>query len=233
MLVDALGPGPPLWPATGGTVDARARPAGCAPTPLAAARAPLPVNTVLGTNYGFVSAPPGQASALDLLGPWPWYLVSVACLLAVVFALMTWPWTTERARAGTPRTHRVDTTSRTAGDRALRAAWASRRSTGVDARSRVASGRRSSESGESAGNHWTGVHVAFTPRGPLCTRVAEAALGSTERRAAPSRHRPCMHPTAWGRLPLAPRSVTCSAPPTTVFPFSPRPKPDVVRWCCP
>lgn len=59
----------------------------------------LSVNAVLGSNYGFVSEPPGVASALDLLGPWPWYLLTVAVLLAVVFALMTWPWTTARSRA--------------------------------------------------------------------------------------------------------------------------------------
>lgn len=59
----------------------------------------LTVNAFLDTNYGFVSEPPGVASALDLLGPWPWYLLSTAVVLLIVFALMTWPWTTERARA--------------------------------------------------------------------------------------------------------------------------------------
>ena len=55
------------------------------------------VNAALGTNYGFVSEPPGQASALDLLGPWPWYLFSVAALIAPIYALMTWPWTRHTA----------------------------------------------------------------------------------------------------------------------------------------
>lgn len=59
------------------------------------------VNTILGTNYGFVSETPGQASPLDLLGPWPWYVVNAAGILAVAYALMTWPWTTRRALAGT------------------------------------------------------------------------------------------------------------------------------------
>lgn len=68
-------------------------------TTLAWAGVAIAVNAFLGTNYGFVSEPPGVASALDLLGPWPWYLLSVAALLAVVFAAMTWPWTTDRARA--------------------------------------------------------------------------------------------------------------------------------------
>jgi hypothetical integral membrane protein (TIGR02206 family) len=49
-------------------------------------------NTVAGTNYGFVNAKPETASLLDVLGPWPWYLGTVALLLVTVWALMTWPW---------------------------------------------------------------------------------------------------------------------------------------------
>ncbi|MGW6421298.1 YwaF family protein [Nocardia sp. NPDC055053] len=49
-------------------------------------------NTVAGTNYGFVNAKPATASLLDVLGPWPWYLATVAILLITVWALMTWPW---------------------------------------------------------------------------------------------------------------------------------------------
>lgn len=50
------------------------------------------VNLALGTNYGYLSGPPGSASALDLLGGYPTYLMVVGALLVVAWALMTWPW---------------------------------------------------------------------------------------------------------------------------------------------
>lgn len=53
-------------------------------------------NTIAGTNYGFVNAKPATPSLLDVLGPWPWYLATVAALLLAVWALMTWPWVRAR-----------------------------------------------------------------------------------------------------------------------------------------
>jgi hypothetical integral membrane protein (TIGR02206 family) len=50
------------------------------------------VNAVLGTNYGYVNHKPHVASMLDLLGPWPTYVVAEVLLVAAVWALMTWPW---------------------------------------------------------------------------------------------------------------------------------------------
>ena len=35
----------------------------------------LLINTLLGTNFGFVSRPPATPSLIDHLGPWPLYLV--------------------------------------------------------------------------------------------------------------------------------------------------------------
>ncbi|RLV55789.1 TIGR02206 family membrane protein [Aeromicrobium phragmitis] len=55
-----------------------------------------PVNVALGTNYGFVNAKPSTGSFLDLLGPWPFYLLFEALIVAAVWALMTWPWTRRR-----------------------------------------------------------------------------------------------------------------------------------------
>jgi hypothetical integral membrane protein (TIGR02206 family) len=54
------------------------------------------VNSVAGTNYGFVNRKPATPSLLDVLGPWPWYLGTVAALLLAVWALMTWPWVRNR-----------------------------------------------------------------------------------------------------------------------------------------
>jgi hypothetical integral membrane protein (TIGR02206 family) len=60
----------------------------------------LTVNTIAGTNYGFLNRKPTTPSLLDLFGPWPVYVVVAAALVAIVWALMTWPW----ERTGPPDT---------------------------------------------------------------------------------------------------------------------------------
>ncbi|MCR3720497.1 MULTISPECIES: YwaF family protein [Prauserella salsuginis group] len=55
-------------------------------------------NAAAGTNYGFLNGKSDTVSALDLFGPWPWYLPPVAALLLAVWALMTWPWVRLRDR---------------------------------------------------------------------------------------------------------------------------------------
>ncbi|WP_280213612.1 YwaF family protein [Nocardia cyriacigeorgica] len=55
-------------------------------------------NSLAGSNYGFVNRKPSTPSLLDVLGPWPWYLGTVAIILLVVWALMTWPWVRHRDR---------------------------------------------------------------------------------------------------------------------------------------
>lgn len=45
-----------------------------------------------GTNYGFLNSKPLAASLLDVLGPWPWYLLSELVVGAAAWALITWPW---------------------------------------------------------------------------------------------------------------------------------------------
>jgi hypothetical integral membrane protein (TIGR02206 family) len=50
------------------------------------------LNQLLGTNYGYVNAKPRAATILDYLGPWPYYVFAEVVIVAVVWALMTWPW---------------------------------------------------------------------------------------------------------------------------------------------
>ena len=56
-------------------------------------------NVAFGTNYGFLNAKPGTGSILDLLGPWPWYVVTEIVLLTALWAMITLPWTTGKRRA--------------------------------------------------------------------------------------------------------------------------------------
>ncbi len=49
-------------------------------------------NLLVGTNYGYLNGKPPTASILDLLGPWPWYVLAEIGIVAIVWALVTWPW---------------------------------------------------------------------------------------------------------------------------------------------
>lgn len=50
------------------------------------------VNYATGSNYGFLRSKPEQASLLDFLGPWPWYLIGLEALALVLFALLYLPF---------------------------------------------------------------------------------------------------------------------------------------------
>lgn len=52
----------------------------------------MTVNAATGANYGYLSRPPAGFSVLDLLGGWPWYIGVEIAVVAVVWMLMTWPW---------------------------------------------------------------------------------------------------------------------------------------------
>ncbi|MBX8691831.1 TIGR02206 family membrane protein [Mycobacterium sp. 20091114027_K0903767] len=56
-------------------------------------------NVVMGTNYGYLNRKPPTASVLDVLGPWPVYLLAEVVIVLIVWALMTWPWERARHRA--------------------------------------------------------------------------------------------------------------------------------------
>lgn len=58
------------------------------------------VNGLLGVDYGYLNRKPGSASLLDLLGPWPVYVVAAFGLLLAGWALMTWPWVLADRRPG-------------------------------------------------------------------------------------------------------------------------------------
>ncbi|MEO3760622.1 TIGR02206 family membrane protein [Mycobacterium sp. B14F4] len=49
-------------------------------------------NAIAGTNYGFLNSKPATASLLDFMGPWPVYVLVGTALVAVAWALITWPW---------------------------------------------------------------------------------------------------------------------------------------------
>lgn len=56
---------------------------------LAWAAVAMTVNALTGANYGYLAHPPAGASLLDVLGPWPWYVLVEVAVVAVVWALMT------------------------------------------------------------------------------------------------------------------------------------------------
>jgi hypothetical integral membrane protein (TIGR02206 family) len=49
-------------------------------------------NRIAGTNYGFLNRKPATTTLLDVLGPWPLYILTAGVVIAIVWALMTWPW---------------------------------------------------------------------------------------------------------------------------------------------
>lgn len=71
---------------------------------LAWALAVMAFNALTGTNYGYFNRKPAVATPLDLLGPWPWYVLAEMAIILAVFVLITWPWTrrTPQSRGRAP-----------------------------------------------------------------------------------------------------------------------------------
>jgi hypothetical integral membrane protein (TIGR02206 family) len=60
------------------------------------------VNTATGANYAYLSHAPAGPSLLDVMGPWPLYILVEAAAVALVWALITLPWVRADGRSGAP-----------------------------------------------------------------------------------------------------------------------------------
>ncbi|NJD04541.1 MAG: TIGR02206 family membrane protein [Ruminiclostridium sp.] len=52
----------------------------------------IPVNALTGGNYLFLRSKPQSGSIMELLGPWPWYILSLEAVAAVIFLLLYLPF---------------------------------------------------------------------------------------------------------------------------------------------
>jgi hypothetical integral membrane protein (TIGR02206 family) len=59
---------------------------------VAVAAAAAVANLLTGGNYMWLREKPDDASLLDLMGPWPWYIVSAAVLALILFTLLAAPF---------------------------------------------------------------------------------------------------------------------------------------------
>lgn len=57
----------------------------------------MALNELIGSNYGYVNGKPSDATVLDVLGPWPVYVVAEMAIVAGGWALITLPWVRRRA----------------------------------------------------------------------------------------------------------------------------------------
>jgi uncharacterized membrane protein YwaF len=54
------------------------------------------LNALLHTNYAFLCHKPENASLMDHLGPWPWYVASLIALSMVFYSLLNLPFVIAR-----------------------------------------------------------------------------------------------------------------------------------------
>lgn len=60
------------------------------------------VNWLLGSNYLFIARKPETASLIDVLGPWPWYILSLEALAMVLCLLLYLPYALRDRRERLP-----------------------------------------------------------------------------------------------------------------------------------
>ncbi len=58
------------------------------------------INYMLGSNYSYTMAKPPGGSILDVMGPWPWYLLAGEGLMLVLFLLLLLPFLLTAPAAG-------------------------------------------------------------------------------------------------------------------------------------
>ena len=61
------------------------------------------VNYLTGSNYGFLRSKPDQPSLLDLMGPWPYYIIGLEALALGLFALLYLPFRPSKSGPETAR----------------------------------------------------------------------------------------------------------------------------------
>lgn len=57
------------------------------------------LNLIIGSNYLFTAHKPPTASLLDVLGPWPWYILSIELIGLATFLILYLPWIWKDYRA--------------------------------------------------------------------------------------------------------------------------------------
>ncbi|MFH1745939.1 MAG: TIGR02206 family membrane protein [Planctomycetota bacterium] len=72
---------------------------------LGLAVAVLGINWLIGSNYMFLCQPPGNASLIDYLGPWPWYLLSLVGVGTAEILVCFSPWWLLDHRCGERLSH--------------------------------------------------------------------------------------------------------------------------------